>query len=295
MKNSEVLDSDGSVRFPKRTMWISFLILLAMGAMISLWFSFSETNDWSNISLGDIGAILSGTFTALAWYWFIEAYLLQSKELALQRKTLETQVEELKHSVRAQQGSEQALHIQSNALTRQLSITEKQFTDYQEEKKRSVPNFILIDTPYHTVQAYDEKTGSSYQDEEFLKLSSTTNLNSVTFDCYIAFKNIGAECKISHIDVSDLSISNSSMDFDHKLFFKIDSSNNTIAHINITLNILAKDSSTLEIGDLYILYRKPEMVFNLELFYSQDKLSSSDSYRLSINEQEYNLTKKNED
>ncbi|MGP9513237.1 hypothetical protein ACT3RN_11670, partial [Psychrobacter sp. AOP5-GZ1-6] len=92
-------------------MWISFSIILAMAAVIYLWFSFNETNDWSNISLGDIGAILSGTFTALAWYWFIEAYLLQSKELALQRRTLETQVEELKHSVRAQQGSEQALHI----------------------------------------------------------------------------------------------------------------------------------------------------------------------------------------
>ncbi|MGP9598876.1 hypothetical protein ACT3R9_04220, partial [Psychrobacter sp. AOP42-A1-21] len=120
-------------------MWISFSIILAMAAVIYLWFSFNETNDWSNISLGDIGAILSGTFTALAWYWFIEAYLLQSKELALQRRTLETQVEELKHSVRAQQGSEQALHIQSNALKRQLSITEKQFTDYQDEKSRSIP------------------------------------------------------------------------------------------------------------------------------------------------------------
>ncbi|MGO1376071.1 hypothetical protein [Psychrobacter sp.] len=123
-------------------MWISFSIILAMAAVIYLWFSFNETNDWSNISLGDIGAILSGTFTALAWYWFIEAYLLQSKELALQRRTLETQVEELKHSVRAQQGSEQALHIQSNALKRQLSITEKQFTDYQDEKSRSIPGGV---------------------------------------------------------------------------------------------------------------------------------------------------------
>jgi len=276
-------------------MWISFSILLAIVVVIYFWFSVSETNDWSNISLGDIGAVFSGTFTALAWYWFIEAYLLQSKELALQRRTLETQVEELKHSVRAQQGSEQALHIQSNALTRQLSIIEKQFTDYQEEKKRSVPNFILTDTPYHIVQAYDEKADSSYQNEDFLKLSPITNLNSITFDCYIAFKNIGAECKISHINISDLSTSNSSIDFDHKLFFNIDSNKDTIVHININLNILAEDSSTLEIGDLYILYRKPEMVFSLELFYSQDKLSSSDSYILSIDEQKYSLTKNNVD
>ena len=93
MRHTELLESDRSIRFPKRTMWISFSIILAMAAVIYLWFSFNETNDWSNISLGDIGAILSGTFTALAWYWFIEAYLLQSKELALQRRTLETQVE----------------------------------------------------------------------------------------------------------------------------------------------------------------------------------------------------------
>ncbi|WP_201526448.1 hypothetical protein [Psychrobacter frigidicola] len=143
MQNEEVSDNDAKVRFPPRTIWISFVILLSMLTITIIWFKVANDCDWSKVSLGDIGAILSGTFTALAWYWFIEAYLLQSKELTLQRKTLETQVEELKQSVIAQKGSEKALQNQSKALEEQLEITAKQFKLYLKEYEGKKPLFIL--------------------------------------------------------------------------------------------------------------------------------------------------------
>ncbi|MGP9512634.1 hypothetical protein ACT3RN_08575, partial [Psychrobacter sp. AOP5-GZ1-6] len=185
--------------------------------------------------------------------------------------------------------------IQSNALKRQLSITEKQFTDYQDEKSRSIPHFIITNTPYHVIQAHDEKTGSSYQDEDFLELSPIIKLDSITFGCYISLKNIGAECKLSHIDISSFKIADSNMNFDPELVFRIDSDNSTIAYINITSNILTGNSSKLEAADLYLLYRELEMAFDLKLFYSQNQTSSSVSYKLCIGQQKYNLSKFNKD
>lgn len=197
MRNSELLDSDGSIKFPKRTMWISLLILLTMVAVICLWFSFSEANDWSNISLGDIGAILSGTFTALAWYWFIEAYLLQSKELALQRETLETQVEELKHSVRAQQGSEQALHIQSNALTRQLEIVENQYNDYLKILNSKRPLFDIV------YQGLEEERKPFKTESIFTNGRPIERTKVIRVEYVIVLSNSRANCVVKRILASD--------------------------------------------------------------------------------------------
>ena len=155
MQNEELSDINTKVKFPPRTIWISLIILLSMLTITIMWFKVANNYDWSKVSLGDIGAILSGTFTALAWYWFIEAYLLQSKELTLQRKTLETQVEELKHSVQAQKGSEKALQEQSKVLAAQLKITEKQFSLLIEEKNINKPTFFVELTKLQLSQICD--------------------------------------------------------------------------------------------------------------------------------------------
>ena len=62
--------------------------------------------------------------------------MIQSQELRLQRF-------ELKESIKAQKGSEQALKEQSKALKSQLKINEEQFSIYLLEAKAKIPVFTL--------------------------------------------------------------------------------------------------------------------------------------------------------
>ncbi|WP_201613856.1 hypothetical protein [Psychrobacter sp. JCM 18902] len=119
----EMLRDDTKVRFPSRAKWITVIWLFLCLIGYFIWLSFLYNADFNSISLGDLGAFLSGIFSFLAFYWFVEAYLIQSQELRLQRF-------ELKRSIKSQQGSEQALKEQSKALQAQLEITQMQYEDY---------------------------------------------------------------------------------------------------------------------------------------------------------------------
>tara|TARA_B100001179_G_scaffold206545_1_gene170521 strand:- start:1378 stop:2337 length:960 start_codon:yes stop_codon:yes gene_type:complete len=155
--NQDSIDNELKINIPKRAKFIAISWLFICGIIFSSWLNFSPDNTVHSLSLGDVGAFLSGIFSILALYGFIEAYLIQSKELRLQRF-------ELKESIKAQQGSEKALKEQSEALKSQLKINEEQFNLYLLEAKAKIPVFNLS-------EIYDFR--ANYLDKE------TNNLNEI--------------------------------------------------------------------------------------------------------------------
>ncbi|PYE40967.1 hypothetical protein [Psychrobacter fozii] len=137
LNDRDLIDGELKIKIPKRAKFIAIGWLVICGIIFSAWLNFSPDNTVRSLSLGDIGAFLSGIFSILAFYGFIEAYLIQSKELRLQRF-------ELKESIKAQQGSEKALKEQSEALKSQLKISEEQFNLYLLEAKAKIPIFNLF-------------------------------------------------------------------------------------------------------------------------------------------------------
>ena len=135
--NQDSIYNDLKIKIPKRAKLIAIGWLVICGVIFLFWLNCSPDNTVGSLSLGDIGAFLSGIFSILAFYGFIEAYLIQSQELRLQRL-------ELKESIKAQRGSEQALKEQSEALKSQLSINEEQFNLYLLEAKAKIPIFTLL-------------------------------------------------------------------------------------------------------------------------------------------------------
>ncbi|WP_350655623.1 hypothetical protein [Psychrobacter sp. S1-30-MNA-CIBAN-0213] len=134
--NQDSIYNELKIKIPKRAKLIAIGWLVICGVIFLFWLNCSPDNTVGSLSLGDIGAFLSGIFSILAFYGFIEAYLIQSQELRLQRL-------ELKESIKAQKGSEQALKEQSEALKSQLSINEEQFNLYLLEAKAKIPVFTL--------------------------------------------------------------------------------------------------------------------------------------------------------
>lgn len=166
MLDDEALINDElKIKIPTRAKIITLVWLLICIISFFFWLNFFYDEKVNLVSLGDIGAFLSGVFSALAFYWFIEAYLLQSKELKLQRF-------ELKESIKAQKGSEQALKEQSQALKAQLEITAKQFDIYLKDLELKRPAFFIHE-------------GSGYSD-------SSKNLE-------MTVSNLGGECILKNI------------------------------------------------------------------------------------------------
>lgn len=151
--SQDSIDNELKIKIPKRARFIAIGWLFICGVIFSFWLNFSPDNTIHSLSLGDIGAFLSGIFSILAFYGFIEAYLIQSKELRLQRF-------ELKESIKAQQGSEQALREQSEALKSQLKINEEQFNLYLLEAKAKIPVFNLSEIYDFRVNFLDKETNT---------------------------------------------------------------------------------------------------------------------------------------
>lgn len=159
------IDNELKIKIPKRARFIAIGWLFTCGVIFSFWLNCSPDNTVQSLSLGDIGAFLSGIFSILAFYGFIEAYLIQSKELRLQRF-------ELKESIKAQQGSEKALKEQSEALNAQLEITAKQFDIYLKDIELKRPIFSIYE-------------GSDYH-------PSSNNLSMIIM-------NLGGECILTNV------------------------------------------------------------------------------------------------
>ena len=201
--NDALIENELKIKIPTRAKIITLIWLLICVVSFFFWLHFFYDSEVNLMSLGDIGAFLSGVFSVLAFYGFIEAYLIQSQELRLQRF-------ELKESIKSQKGSEQALKEQSKALEAQLAITEKQFNQYQDELRARVPIFRMIDRPSITVTAID-KEGETYliNELDYIKDFSSINVyvNDVLDKCSksieISFKlkNIAMECYVTDISL----------------------------------------------------------------------------------------------
>ena len=153
LNDRDLIDGELKIKIPKRAKFIAIGWLVACGVIFSFWLNCSPDNTVRSLSLGDIGAFLSGIFSILAFYGFIEAYLVQSKELRLQRF-------ELKESIKAQQGSEKALKEQSEALKAQLKISEEQFSLYLLEAKAKIPVFNLSEIYDFRANYLDKETNT---------------------------------------------------------------------------------------------------------------------------------------
>ena len=201
-EEDELLTNDTKVKFPSRAKWITIVWTIMCLIGLLSWLMFFHNTEFNSISLGDVGAFLSGVFSFLAFYWFVEAYLLQSQELRLQRF-------ELKRSIESQQGSEQALKEQSIALKAQLEITTKQFKAFETELNGKKPRFIAINTPEIAIE------GSFQGHEEHLKISEKDYLldstqdkdilnslitNSINIVIKLDIENVGLACLLTYFE-----------------------------------------------------------------------------------------------
>lgn len=163
--DQDLIDNELKIKIPNRAKIITAVWLLICVISFFFWLNFFYDDRVNSVSLGDIGAFLSGVFSVLAFYGFIEAYLVQSQELRLQRF-------ELKESIKAQKGSEQALKEQSKSLNAQLEITVKQFDIYLKNIELKRPIFSIYE-------------GSDYHD-------SSNNLRMIVM-------NLGGECILANV------------------------------------------------------------------------------------------------
>ncbi len=190
LEDEAALTDDKQIKFPQRTIWISVLIFIFMLTVAIVWFKIINNSDWLQVSLGDIGAMLSGTFTALAWYWFVEAYLIQTKELRYQRL-------DLRKSIKAQQGSEEALKSQSNALKKQLSITENQFELYLSELRDRRPLFEVFHQELNIKSKIEDRENTNFG------RSLIGNRVTVINGLVVVLANIKGNCNVKKIGMLD--------------------------------------------------------------------------------------------
>ena len=137
LNDQDIIDDELEIKIPTRAKLITLVWLLLSFIIFPIIANYFFKINLQTVSIGEFGAYLSGVFSVLAFYGFIEAYLIQSQELRLQRF-------ELKESIKAQKGSEQALKEQSEALKSQLKISEEQFNLYLLEAKAKIPVFTLL-------------------------------------------------------------------------------------------------------------------------------------------------------
>lgn len=133
----DLVDNELKIKIPTRAIVLVSIWLILSFIISPIVAKYFFMINLQTVSIGEFGAYLSGVFSVLAFYGFIEAYLIQSQELRLQRF-------ELKESIKAQKGSEQALKEQSEALKSQLKISEEQFNLYLLEAKAKIPVFTLL-------------------------------------------------------------------------------------------------------------------------------------------------------
>lgn len=194
MDNENELNDSLKVRFPFRAIVITIVWILSCLLISFIWWKSSYNNLSSSISLSDIGAFLSGICSFLAFYWFIEAYILQSKELRLQRF-------DLKESIKSQKGSEKALNEQSHALQKQLEITTEQFAIYLRQEEAKKPNFILhsfrkMIVDYKNLTSFESITIDVLNDYFVDENSCIEDYKLEKISIEFIIKNIGGPCEL---------------------------------------------------------------------------------------------------
>lgn len=95
------------------------------------------------LGLNEIGDFLAGVFSPLALWWLVLGYFQQGEELRLNTKALELQIEELKHSVEAQQSL-------ANAAREQNEIVSDQYRRQVEKEAQALKiDLKVISTSLH--------------------------------------------------------------------------------------------------------------------------------------------------
>lgn len=191
LNDQDVIDDELEIKIPTRAKLITLVWLLLSFIIFPIIAKYFFKINLQTVSIGEFGAYLSGVFSVLAFYGFIEAYLIQSQELRLQRF-------ELKETIKAQKGSEQALKEQSKALKSQLKINEEQFNLYLLQAKAKIPVFTLYKIHTFKVEFLHKKNRIS---NEINLLEESINLLPFEKDSYklteifilIEINNIGGE------------------------------------------------------------------------------------------------------
>lgn len=79
-------------------------------------------NDIPDMKLSDWGSFLSGSTSPIALLWLVIGYLMQNKELNMNRNALKTQIEALQVQTEAAQVQAAAAKVQANEISRQQII-----------------------------------------------------------------------------------------------------------------------------------------------------------------------------
>ena len=81
--NQDVIDDELEIKIPTRAKLITLVWLLLSFIIFPITSNYFFKINLQTVSIGEFGAYLSGVFSVLAFYGFIEAYLIQSQELRL--------------------------------------------------------------------------------------------------------------------------------------------------------------------------------------------------------------------
>lgn len=136
------------------------------GAWIILgleYFVFQKLYGGKYISIGEVGAYLSGIFAPVAWYWFYLSFKIQTS--ALEQQT-------------------QASNVQFKLAEKNTQRADDQFELYLEDRRNSKPLFRLNDL----------------NEVQFLYSPERGEI-PLYFQCRFVINNIGAEAKINMIEV----------------------------------------------------------------------------------------------
>ena len=123
-------------------------------------------NQLSALELNEIGDFLAGAAAPLALLWFVIGYLLQTKELELQRNELEQNTAMLELQ-------KDELEKQSEELQRQADILQEQLEIAQEDRERAMlPNLLFrkvdITNGGRRAVIVIKNTGSKIQDLQII-------------------------------------------------------------------------------------------------------------------------------
>lgn len=140
-------------------------------------FIFQILNSEEHISIGEIGAYLSGIFAPVAWYWFYLSFKLQTSALEQQTRASNDQFK--LSEINTKRADDQFKLSEINSR-----IANKQFEIYLEDREKRKPLFILGEF-----------------DEVIFLHSPERGETPLYFQCRFSMTNIGAESPIKMIEV----------------------------------------------------------------------------------------------
>lgn len=180
-EETELLLAEVLAESKKRTNWwplISIVLIFILLWMMNGWVLLDHTNEERG-SIGDMFGASNALFSGLALAAVAYSLWLQRSELELQRKVTLASVLELRESVEAQKGSEQAQRAQADAIILQVQALNEQ---------NEIIDIQTKEMAYQTIALENQSKAISSQVAALEKQDASTRLQT-RLDAYAVLFN----------------------------------------------------------------------------------------------------------